>query len=103
MNRNEEEDIEVYIVLEEMYNQMKLMISMLMVMMYATVHGHYEKYCLKERTFVRHGTRIEELDRLIRGSDVTCIEQLRMDKHTLAKLCELLRTSGRLKVGGMLG
>ena len=103
MDFEEEEETVAYIVLEEMYNQMMLMFSMLMVMMYATLHRHYQKFCLRDRTFVRHETRIEELDRLIRGSDVTCIEQLRMDRHTFAMLCELLRTSGRLKIDGEVG
>ena len=81
-----------------MYNQMMLTMFMVMVMMYATLHTHYKKFCLKEHSFVRHETRVEELDRLIHGSAATCIEQLRMDRHTFTILCELLRTSGRLKV-----
>ena len=43
------------------------------------------------------------MDWLIRGSDVTCIEQLRMDRHTFVVLCELLCTSARLKIDGDVG
>ena len=100
---NEEEEIVAFIAMVHMYNKTKLMFAMLGIMMYATLHRHYQMFCLKDRTFVRHETRLENLDRLIRGSDVTCIDQLRMNRHTFAILCELLRTSGRLKEDGDVG
>uniref|UniRef100_A0A5B7AF72 Putative nuclease HARBI1 isoform X1 n=1 Tax=Davidia involucrata TaxID=16924 RepID=A0A5B7AF72_DAVIN len=40
--------------------------------------------------------QLDNLDRLINGGDITCIEQLRMNRHTFGILCGLLRTVGRL-------
>ena len=64
---------------------------------YANACTHYQKYVLNNKTFVGNGTRIENINRLIRGNDVTCIEQLRTNRRTFGILCELLRTTEKLK------
>ncbi|KAL6348990.1 hypothetical protein AAG906_033646 [Vitis piasezkii] len=48
-------------------------------------------------TTTRKHYRVENLNRLIYGSDVACMEQLRMDRHTFTTLCSMLRTIGKLK------
>ncbi|CAL9025415.1 unnamed protein product [Prunus brigantina] len=60
----------------------------------------YEKYYLKNGTFVRHETCLSVLDRFIGHSDITCVNELRMNRKTFGMLCELLRTHGRLKMYG---
>ena len=97
MDHDEEE------IIEHMFQQWVNMVivgSMFFFMIYGSTCQHYRKYMLKNKTFVRKETHIEIIDRLIRRSDVTCIEQLRMDRRTFGILCELLRTAGGLKVTG---
>ncbi|KAL5569163.1 hypothetical protein UlMin_025738 [Ulmus minor] len=65
--------------------------------MYNLVDKHYKKYILKNRSLVRHETRLEYLDSLIGSSDINCVDQLRMNKRTFGVLCELLRADGRVK------
>ena len=38
----------------------------------------------------------KNLNEFVRN-DLSCVEQLRMDRHTFFKLCEMLRTIGGLK------
>lgn len=45
--------------------------SMLFMIIYGSASRHYEKYILKNKSFVRNETRIQSIDRLIHGSDVT--------------------------------
>ena len=50
-----------------------------------------------ERPTHREFLRAENLNQLIYGSDIACMEQLRMDRHTFTTLCSMLRTIGKLK------
>ncbi|KAL5570975.1 hypothetical protein UlMin_020572 [Ulmus minor] len=70
--------------------------------MYNLVDKHYKKYILKNRSLVRHETRLEYLDSLIGNSDINCVDQLRMNKRTFGVLCELLHASGRVKNDGLV-
>lgn len=46
----------------------------------------YDRYCIRQLNFRR----------MIFDSDVTCIENIRMDISTFLKLCNMLQTTGRL-------
>ena len=48
------------------------------------------------RQFQRSWLQIEHLHRLIGESDITCISQLRMDRHTVVVLCNMVRDVGGL-------
>ena len=50
-----------------------------------------------ERPANREFLRVENLNRLIYGSDISHMEQLRMDRHTFTMLCSMLHTIGKLK------
>ena len=50
-----------------------------------------------ERPAKREFLQVENLNRLIYGSDIACMEQLRMDRHTFTMLCSMLCTIGKLK------
>ncbi|KAL7212914.1 hypothetical protein ACSBR2_015585 [Camellia fascicularis] len=39
---------------------------------------------------------MDHINRLVRESDITCIEQLRMDRHCFMMLCHIFRTIGGL-------
>ena len=49
-----------------------------------------------ERHANREFLQVENLNRLIYGSDIACMEQLRMDRHIFTTLCSMLRTIGKL-------
>lgn len=70
----------------------------MMCMMCLAVERHYRKYLLKnEPEANRDSIRHDNLRRLIYGSDLACVENLRMDRYTFNKLCSMLRTTGKLK------
>ena len=48
---------------------------------------------LTNRVFLQ----VENLNRLIYGSDIACMEKLRMDRYTFTTLCSMLRIIGKLK------
>lgn len=98
MEINEDEVI-AYMMFQELVN-LFIVGYMFFMIMYGSANRHYQKYMLKNRTFVRYETRVEHMNRLVRESDVACIDQLRMDRRAFAILCELLRTAGQLKVTG---
>ena len=62
-----------------------------------TTRKRYQRQTLMERPANREFLRVENLNRLIYGSDIACMEQLRMDRHTFTMLCSMLRTIGKLK------
>ena len=64
---------------------------MMVTLMYMFIAWHYERKIVNNnRVFANHETRLSFVNRLLE-SDVFCISQLRMDRRTLAILCELLR------------
>lgn len=70
----------------------------IMCMMYLALERHYRKYLLKNepeanRDVIRHVI----LRRLIYSNDLTCFENLRMDRYSFNKLCLMLHTTGKLK------
>ncbi|WOL11372.1 hypothetical protein Cni_G20134 [Canna indica] len=52
---------------------------------------------IREYRTLGHETRLERLNQFINHSDVTCIDQLRVDRRSFGILCELLRTVGNLR------
>lgn len=60
-----------------------------------------EKYTVANCTFIRHATHLIYLESII-GSDIECVNQLRMDKRTFGLLCELLHINGGLKADGIV-
>ncbi|KAL6574700.1 hypothetical protein OROMI_011985 [Orobanche minor] len=54
-------------------------------------------YVLDESIEGRIQARLANLRPMIQGSDVACLDQLRMDRACFSKLCEMLRDVGRLE------
>ncbi|XP_019158456.1 PREDICTED: uncharacterized protein LOC109155190 [Ipomoea nil] len=50
-----------------------------------------------DQTASRHNIRSLNLQKMVFESDVQCVDNCIMDRRTLAKLCDLLRTHGNLK------
>ena len=75
---------------------------MLIELLYMFVAWHYERNIVnKNQVFANHQTRLSFVNRLLE-SDVFCISQLRMDRRTLAILCELLRHDENIKKYGFV-
>ena len=75
---------------------------MMITLMYMFVAWHYERNIVnKNQVFENHQTRLSLVNRLLE-SDVFCISQLRMDRRTLAILCELLRHDENIKKDGLV-
>ncbi|KAL5576205.1 hypothetical protein UlMin_017904 [Ulmus minor] len=91
-----------YLIIRLWHLQMMNICLMMLLRMYNLVDKHYKKYILKNRSLVRHETRLEYLDSLIGSSDINCVDQLRMNKRTFGVLCELLRADGRVKKDGLV-
>ncbi|KAL6311048.1 hypothetical protein AAG906_011933 [Vitis piasezkii] len=69
----------------------------MLIALCTTTRKRYQRRTLMERPAHREFLRVENLNRLIYGSDIACMEQLRMDRHTFTTLCSMLCTLGKLK------
>ncbi|PON48084.1 hypothetical protein PanWU01x14_239740 [Parasponia andersonii] len=96
---DERQIILIYLYARQPHYRRITMCIMLLVNVYVMLmlYRHYEKYILKNRTLVRHESRLSVLDSMIGHNDIKCVNQLRMDRRTFGLLCELLRIEGRLK------
>uniref|UniRef100_A0A5B7AZZ1 DUF8040 domain-containing protein n=1 Tax=Davidia involucrata TaxID=16924 RepID=A0A5B7AZZ1_DAVIN len=65
--------------------------------LFKIVEAHVRNYSLKARYYNSFYKRRETMYRLVYESDVTCIEQLRMNRQAFNKLCYKLQTIGQLK------
>ena len=70
---------------------------MIVTLMYMFIAWQYERKIVNNnRVFANHEIRLSFVNRLLE-SNVFCISQLRMDRGTLAILCELLRYNENIK------
>uniref|UniRef100_A0A5B7BYA8 DUF8040 domain-containing protein n=1 Tax=Davidia involucrata TaxID=16924 RepID=A0A5B7BYA8_DAVIN len=61
------------------------------------IERHHRHHVLRSRSINRVHTQLENLDRLINGGDIVCVEQLRMNRYIFGMLCSLFRTIGMLE------
>ncbi|PON46600.1 hypothetical protein PanWU01x14_250300, partial [Parasponia andersonii] len=97
---DERQIILIYLYARQLHYRRIIMCIMILVNVYVMLYRHYEKYILRNRTLVRHESRLSVLDSMIGHNDIECMNQLRMDRRTFGLLCELLRVEGRLKNDG---
>lgn len=62
----------------------------------------YKRRMLNNRTFFNHSTHLEYIDSIIRSNDVSCVDELKMDRRTFGILYELLCNTGRLKTNSTI-
>ena len=75
---------------------------MMITLMYMFVAWHYERNIVnKNQVFANHQTRLSFVNRLLE-SNIFCISKLRMDRRTLAILCELLCHDENIKKDGLV-
>ncbi|KAK9288378.1 hypothetical protein L1049_016832 [Liquidambar formosana] len=72
-------------------------ISLFHVWLYLLLGKHYEDHVLKFESYFTHDSRMLNLHNIIFHNDTACISQLRMNRYTFFKLCNMLRTIGKLK------
>ena len=60
-------------------------------------HMFWKSITYADHTYSRHNIRSINLTQMVFHSDRQCVDNCRMDRRALAKLCYLLRTHGNLK------
>ena len=60
-------------------------------------HRFWKSITYADHTYSRHNIRSINLTQMVCHSDRPCVDNCRMDRRALTKLCYLLRTHGNLK------
>lgn len=88
-----------------LHNQQLNLISVVLPVLY----GRGERYRRHRRAIRACFERISRVpdqvsyfNRLVRDSDVACLDNLRMDRNTFGRLCILLRSTGELVAGSFV-
>ncbi|CAL9025951.1 unnamed protein product [Prunus brigantina] len=76
MDRKRKRKIVTTLVAVELEKQRLCASMMIVTVIYALTTWYYEKYYVKNRTFVSHETCLSVLDRFIGHSDITCVNEL---------------------------
>ncbi|XP_025983340.2 protein ALP1-like [Glycine max] len=81
---------------EEELEQVFFIIVSVVTMLLGALTWYHDKYFVKEPTQNLELERHSFLNRLYRGTETDCIEQLRVSKKTFFKLCRILQEKGQL-------
>ncbi|GMP62051.1 hypothetical protein CsSME_00024301 [Camellia sinensis var. sinensis] len=91
------EELELYVVLQVVMQELYTLCVVAYIAIEIVLKRYIHKY---PRTVIRGPNRLQEqmdhINRLVRESDITCIEQLRMDRRCFMTLCHMVRTIGGL-------
>ncbi|KAL7250679.1 hypothetical protein ACSBR1_012659 [Camellia fascicularis] len=91
------EERELYVVLQVAMQELYALCVVAYIAIEIVLKRYIHKY---PRTIIRGPNRLQEqmdhINRLVRESDITCIEQLRMDRRCFMTLCHMVRTIGGL-------
>lgn len=91
------EELELYVVLQVVMQELYTLCVVAYIGIEIVLKRYIHKY---PRTVIRGPNRLQEqmdhINRLVRESDITCIEQLRMDRRCFMTLCHIVRTIGGL-------
>ncbi|GLT25958.1 hypothetical protein SLA2020_010560 [Shorea laevis] len=63
------------------------------------IENDSDNYCSRDEFLSSH-SRMQYIGRLVDCDNLTCVEQLRMNRAAFNRLCDLLRTEGKLKNSG---
>lgn len=91
-----EEEAEVFTVVTHLMNQMKFAMSMAIVVVYVALERYYYKHRSRFTEPNPFEDQVKNINRLVRSSDINCIEQLRMDRNCFMRLCNLIESVGKL-------
>ncbi|KAI8002511.1 Protein ALP1-like [Camellia lanceoleosa] len=91
------EELELYVVLQVVMQELYTLCVIAYIAIEIVLKRYIHKY---PRTVIRGPNRLQEqmdhINRLVRESDITCIEQLHMDSRCFMTLCHMVRTIGGL-------
>lgn len=71
-------------------------VTLLQILLHLHLDRHYRKHVLKTESYFSFPFRQLYLHNIIFHDNTTCVNQLRMTRATFAKLCDMLRTIGKL-------
>ncbi|KAL7193199.1 hypothetical protein ACSBR2_024916 [Camellia fascicularis] len=87
------EELELYVVLQVVMQELYTLCIVACIVIEIVLKRYIHKY---SRTIIRGPNRLQEqidhINRLVRESDITCIEQLCMDRRCFMTLCHMVRT-----------
>ena len=81
---------------EEELEQVFFIIVSVVTMLLGALTWYHDKYFVKEPARNLELERHSFLNRLYRGTETDCIEQLRVSKKAFFKLCRILQKKGQL-------
>ncbi|KAL7199744.1 hypothetical protein ACSBR2_021950 [Camellia fascicularis] len=91
------DELELYIVLQVVMQELFALCTVASVVIQVILKKYLSKY---PRNLIRGPNRLQEqmghINRLVRETDITCIEQLRMDRCSFMTLCNMIHTIGGL-------
>jgi hypothetical protein len=82
--------------MEEVLEETTFVVVSLVTMLLGVMSWYYDKYFVKEPVRNWELERRIFLNRLYRGTEADCIEQLRVSKGSFFKLCKILKEKGQL-------
>lgn len=90
------EETEVFTIVTHLIRQKKVVCGLAIIVVQVALERYYSRH---ESRFTEPNPFQEQIDNinwLVHHSDVTCLEQLRMDRNCFMRLCNLIETVGGL-------
>ncbi|KAH7849831.1 hypothetical protein Vadar_023605 [Vaccinium darrowii] len=86
------EETEVFIIVTNLIKQMQTTCIMALVVVHVALERYYSRHESRFTEPNPYQEQIDHINRLVRRSDTTCVEQLRMDRNCFMRLCILVHT-----------
>ena len=93
-NEYEDEEIEGFLCLQAILRQIYIVCSVAIAVLQVALDRYFRKNQPILRGLDRLQAQIANINRLVRTSDETCIEQLRVDRRCFMHLCQLVESRG---------
>ena len=90
----ENEELEGFVAIQQHVQKIFVVIGIVFAVVSVAIERYYERYNDIVRGPNRLQQQIDSINRLVRQSDRTCVEQLRVDRKTFMRLCNLIQMKG---------
>ncbi|KAL7206911.1 hypothetical protein ACSBR2_019587 [Camellia fascicularis] len=91
------DELKLYVVLQAIMQELHALCAVVSVVIGVVLKKYLSKYC---HNLIRGPNQLQKqmdyINRLVRESDITCVEQLRMDRHAFMTLCNMVHIIGGL-------
>ncbi|XP_028077682.1 uncharacterized protein LOC114279606 [Camellia sinensis] len=91
------DELELYVVLQVVMQEIHALCAVAFVVIEVVLKRYLSEY---RHNLIREPNRLQKqmdyINRLVRESDITCVEQLRMDRRDFMTLCNMVHTIGGL-------